>query len=578
MSRRNRNSSPMTHVLAAVAAVLILVFVIVLVLYFRGADESEETSDAAATEKLQTETIARETAAVTETMTEEEPVPLRIEAETETLPETEEESETEERQLTVAIDPGHQGSWVDMSEQEPIGPGASETKAKSSTGTQGSYSGLAEYELNLEISQKLEAELMDRGYAVIMTREDNDTAISNSERALKACEEGGDIYVRIHANGSEDPQTNGALAMVPSQDNPYVSYLASDSYLLADCILNSYCEEAGFASLGIQYYDDMTGINWSQIPVMILEMGFMTNEFDDLKMADAETQTKMVNGIADGIDAYFDEKGLRAVQTEGPEALSERMNTILEIVGEVYVYPAMDTGEDWAVSIADLATGEETDLNGDEQMKAASLVKLFVMAAVYERILDPADEKERIEAEVSEEEISRLLSDMITVSDNDAANTLLTYLGEGDAHAGLTVVNRYLAENGYENTHMGRLFLEEDPKDDNFTSANDCRKILEKIREGGCVNAEASEEMLSLLRQQTRTEKIPAGVSGAVTANKTGELAGEYGDYVENDAAIIELDDEPYILCVLSQNLNDSAAARSRITGISEAVWQILDE
>lgn len=205
----------------------------------------------------------------------------------------------------VGIDPGHQGSWVDMSDTEPDGPGSENYKAKSSTGTQGSYTGVPEYELNLQISLALKEELVSRGYGVIMTREDNDTAISNSERALKVAQEGGDIYVRIHANGSEDSSVNGALGMCPSQANPYVPHLYEDSYRLSECILNAYCDEAGFANLGIQYYDNMSGINWSQVPVTILEMGFMTNESDDYAMQDPTVQQLMVIGIADGIDQYF---------------------------------------------------------------------------------------------------------------------------------------------------------------------------------------------------------------------------------------------------------------------------------
>ncbi len=233
-----------------------------------------------------------------------------IEAETE--PESESdieiESETEKGTYVVVIDPGHQGSWVDMSGTEPIGPGSTEMKAKSTVGTEGRYSGVAEYELNLEISLLLRTELEERGYEVILTREDNDTAISNVERATLAYEQGGDIFVRIHANGSDNSSADGALGMVPSPDNPYVGGLSEDSYLLADCILNAYCEKAEFDSLGVQYYDNMTGINWSQIPVMILEMGFMTNESDDLRMTDETVQPLMAEGIADGIDEYFAQK------------------------------------------------------------------------------------------------------------------------------------------------------------------------------------------------------------------------------------------------------------------------------
>lgn len=217
------------------------------------------------------------------------------------------EQKDTEREWTVAIDPGHQGSWIDMSEKEPNGPGSTEMKAMATTGTQGKYSGKPEYELNLEVSLLLREELEKRGYRVILTREDNDKAISNAQRAEYAYEEGGDIYVRIHANGSDHSGVSGALAMVPSPSNPYVGELAEESYRLAETILDAYCKKASFSSLGIQYYDNMTGINWSKLPVMILEMGFMTNQSDDLHMADPEIQRLMAEGIADGIDQYFTE-------------------------------------------------------------------------------------------------------------------------------------------------------------------------------------------------------------------------------------------------------------------------------
>ncbi|MCC8067192.1 MAG: serine hydrolase [Clostridiales bacterium] len=509
------------------------------------------------------------------------------------------ESGTEAEKLVVAIDPGHQGSWVDMSDTEPLGPGSSEMKAKASTGTQGTYSGLPEYELNLEISLLLRTELEARGYEVILTREDNDTAISNAERAIMAYEQGGDIYVRIHANGSEDSSVNGALGMVPSSSNPYVGYLAEDSYLLADCILSAYCSTAGFASLGVQYYDNMTGINWSQIPVMILEMGFMTNESDDLRMADASVQALMVQGIADGIDDYFTQKGMKTVSSGDTDTTDagentgaaadtsvtvsaeaeESMNTLIEQLGESYIYPSIDQGETWAVSMKSLNDGAEGEINGDVQMKSASVIKVFIMAAIYDRVLYPSTEEDKIELEESYEgELEDLITQMITVSDNTAANTLVTRLGDGDSQTGMSVVNQFLEENGYTGTSMGRLFLEENPSGDNYTTANDCRAILTSIYNGTCVNEEASSEMYDYLKQQTRTSKIPAGVtdSSAVVANKTGELAGDYNDYVENDIAIVMNQDQAYVLCILSGSLQSNSAAIEKITEISDLVYHSL--
>lgn len=206
----------------------------------------------------------------------------------------------------IGIDPGHQGPNVDMSDKEPLGPGSSEMKMKATSGTQGSYTGLPEYQLNLDVSLKLKDILESRGYEVVMTRTDNDTAISNKERAELVASEGADIFVRIHANGDDTHTASGALTMAPSPENPYVSYLSSDSVLLAQCILDSYCEATGFKNLGVQYYDNMSGINWSTVPVTIIEMGFMTHEYDDNQMSNADFQTIMATGIADGIDEYFE--------------------------------------------------------------------------------------------------------------------------------------------------------------------------------------------------------------------------------------------------------------------------------
>ena len=205
----------------------------------------------------------------------------------------------------IGIDPGHQSESVDMSALEPNGPGSSEMKAKCSTGTQGSYSGVPEYQLNLEISLQLRDELEQRGYQVVMTRTDNETAISNMERAQYVASQGAEIYVRIHANGDDSHTASGALTMSPSQNNSYIPQLFDQSNRLSQCIVDSYCAATGFQNLGIQYTDTMTGINWSTIPVTILEMGFMTSRDDDLKMNDVEFQKTMVQGIANGIDSYF---------------------------------------------------------------------------------------------------------------------------------------------------------------------------------------------------------------------------------------------------------------------------------
>ena len=202
----------------------------------------------------------------------------------------------------VVIDPGHQlrGDGT----PEPNGPNSSVMKARVTGGTSGVATGVAEYILNLDISLKLKAELENRGYTVHMTRTSHDVNISNMERALKATSVGADIAVRIHANGGS-PSVRGAETLVPSSANPYVSHLANASYSLGRNIINSYCAATGFGNRGVKANDTMTGINWSEVPVTIIELGFMSNSAEDQAMQDATMQNNMVQGIANGIDAYF---------------------------------------------------------------------------------------------------------------------------------------------------------------------------------------------------------------------------------------------------------------------------------
>lgn len=203
----------------------------------------------------------------------------------------------------VVIDPGHQGRGD--STTEPNGPGSATMKARVAGGTHGTTTGVYEYELTLAISQQLQTELQNRGYTVYMTRTSHDVNISNMERAQYATSVGADIAVRIHANGAENTSVSGAMALAPSSSNPYISYLSGSSWNLSQCVLNSYCQATGMRNQGVTGSDTMTGINWSTVPVTILEMGYMTNPTDDTNMENPSYQMQMVQGIANGIDAYF---------------------------------------------------------------------------------------------------------------------------------------------------------------------------------------------------------------------------------------------------------------------------------
>ena len=203
----------------------------------------------------------------------------------------------------ILIDPGHQGRGD--SSTEPVGPGSSTTKAKVASGTQGTTTGVPEYQLTLDIGLALRDELQSRGYTVYMTRETNDVNISNKERAEMAGNVGADISIRLHADGSESSSANGASILCPSSSNPYISNLSEESRKLSQCVIDAYCDATGIKNNGLSYRDDMTGFNWSTVTCTLLEMGFMSNPSDDTNMQDSAFQVDMVQGIANGIDAYF---------------------------------------------------------------------------------------------------------------------------------------------------------------------------------------------------------------------------------------------------------------------------------
>ena len=260
---------------------------------------------------------------------------------------------------------------------------------------------------------------------------------------------------------------------------------------------------------------------------------------------------------------------------------------------------------DWAVYVCDLKTGSEGSIN-DHRMQAASLIKLYIMGAVYENY-------DALIAQYGQDTIDANLYSMITVSDNDAANALTSYLGSGDSSAGMQIVNNYCLAHGYTTSSMGRLLLHSNEFGDNYTSVENCGKLLkmvywdgylqktqenrdtdEKTTESDLQSEQVTEniasteddtdeittentaaltphasDMFALLCAQTRRHKIPAQLpDGVRTASKTGEL-----DDVENDAAILYDTDNDLIIVFMSEHLGDCGAAQSTIASLSRQIY-----
>ncbi|MCH4071629.1 N-acetylmuramoyl-L-alanine amidase family protein [Pseudoramibacter sp.] len=206
-------------------------------------------------------------------------------------------------QKTIVLDPGH--SAVMPSGSEAVGPGASETKAKDMVGTKGVATGVTEYDFMLTLANKLKPELEKRGYKVVLTRTDSQSAHSCIERAQVANDNHADAFVRLHANAAESAGPSGAMTINITANNPYTSATYSQCRKLSDCVLNAYVSATGAKSEGVSERDDLTGNNWAKVPTTLIEVGYMTNPEEDKLMQTDAYQAKMIQGIANGIDQFF---------------------------------------------------------------------------------------------------------------------------------------------------------------------------------------------------------------------------------------------------------------------------------
>jgi N-acetylmuramoyl-L-alanine amidase len=139
-----------------------------------------------------------------------------------------------------------------------------------------------------------------------MIRTNHDINISNAQRAQTANGQYADVFIRIHANGDSNPLTNGIMTLCQTKSNPYHGPLYPFSNLLSTLILDEMVAATGAKRQFVWETDTMSGINWCQIPVTIVEMGFMSNEAEDRKMATDAYQDQLALGIANGIDLYFE--------------------------------------------------------------------------------------------------------------------------------------------------------------------------------------------------------------------------------------------------------------------------------
>ena len=215
----------------------------------------------------------------------------------------------------------------------------------------------------------------------------------------------------------------------------------------------------------------------------------------------------------------------------------------------------------YSVSVNNLDRSSDTIYINNNRVKSNGLIKLFVMAAAYNEV--------RL-GNIKEEDIEEDIRNMITTDNNSSTNNLLKTMGNGEIAKGVDKVNSYARQNRYTNTKLeGELDNDKmvDGNEQTYTTTRDVATILKKIYNGTCVNNIYAEKMLEMLKGQMLTEMIPATISGAQVASKSGEQ-----NEIVQDAAIISTENANYLIVISASELTNLEDGKNRIREIANII------
>lgn len=202
----------------------------------------------------------------------------------------------------VVIDAGHQARG--NSSLEPVGPGSSQKKAKVADGTSGSSSPHDESAVNLQVALKLRSALEARGVKVVMVRTSQNVDISNSQRAAIANKAHAALFIRLHCDGASNSSTHGLSTLVPAR-NHWTAGIVPASAKAGRFLHKATLRATGAADRGVVNRGDLSGFNWSKVPTVLVEMGFMSNRAEDRLLTSASYQQKLATGLANGAVDYL---------------------------------------------------------------------------------------------------------------------------------------------------------------------------------------------------------------------------------------------------------------------------------
>ena len=133
--------------------------------------------------------------------------------------------------------------------------------------------------------------------------------VTDAEEAAAALTEarnrhGAALMLRIHADGSGSSSDRGASTLYPAFHRGWTSDVYGPSLHAAHAIQRSLVAATGARDLGLSRRGDLTGFNWADVPVVLVETGFMTNPAERRLLKSAGYQARVARGLAAGVAEF----------------------------------------------------------------------------------------------------------------------------------------------------------------------------------------------------------------------------------------------------------------------------------
>ena len=201
----------------------------------------------------------------------------------------------------ICLDPGHGTPPAVGRQTEPIGPGSHVQKIKDGGGASG------EAQVALAIGLKTRALLLRRGYRVAMTRTGPTFSYGsggNIARAEFCNRRHAALMLRIHADGSSNTSQHGVSTLYPAFHRGWTDDIYDASLRAARLVQRSTITATGARDLGLSRRGDLTGFNWSNVPAILVETGFMSNPAERRLLQSSPYQWKVARGFTAGVAAF----------------------------------------------------------------------------------------------------------------------------------------------------------------------------------------------------------------------------------------------------------------------------------